>query len=165
MRRFAFLPIAVMVAFASGCADTPVTPVTPGDALLSQGGGSPKFSNVPALACVEEDPSLECSGRVTGVGNLQLTVTGSAAGTADVLCTNPGGQRVEAQDHEFTGTGSAALVKDDNGNFHFNVVISPTGGCPNGNWKVKYENVVWTSPAILELRRGNTIYDTAVVPF
>lgn len=162
MRKLlALLPAAALVALAA-CADAPVSPELasfqhrPGHG--EGGGGSPHFMNAD---CWQDGDNVVCQGRIAGVGSQNRTVRVTATGTADVLCTNPGGQRVEAQDQPITAAGSGAVVESTNGTFVFYVTATPaaTNACPNGRWTFQLANVEY-DVATVELRRGNTVYDT-----
>ncbi len=114
--------------------------------------GSPVFtSNKSAL-------TLSAAGALAGLGNGDIVVALDANGTANLLCTNPGGSsKVPGQNPNFTasGTGIVPAGSVKNGNASFSVTTSPPASpvpgapdCPNSSWTETITSITWTSARI-----------------
>jgi hypothetical protein len=117
--------------------------------------------------CTDEGTFLECTGKVAGLGGTTFRIDVSAAGVADVTCTNPGGQVAPGQSFSFAGAGSTGdQLTPRNGQFRFSVeTVSPTapaGSCPNPMWTATVTDVHFTT-ATLTLFEDSTVSDTITV--
>jgi hypothetical protein len=118
--------------------------------------------------CTDEGTFLECTGKVAGLGGTTFRIDVSASGTADVTCTNPGGQVAPGQSFSFAGAGSTGdQLTPRNGQFRFSVeTVAPTappGSCPNPMWTATVTDVQFTD-ATLTLFENSTVSDTITVP-
>jgi hypothetical protein len=118
--------------------------------------------------CTDEGTFLECTGKVAGLGGTTFRIDVSAAGVADVTCTNPGGQVAPGQSFSFAGAGSTGdQLTPRNGQFRFTVTTSsptaPPGSCPNPMWTATVTDVHFTD-ATLTLFENSTVSDTITVP-
>jgi hypothetical protein len=116
----------------------------------------------------DEGTFLECTGKVAGLGGTTFRIDVSASGTADVTCTNPGGQVAPGQSFAFEGAGSTGdQLTPRNGSFRFTVGTSsptaPAGSCPNPMWTGTVTDVQFTT-ATLTLFEDSTASDTITVP-
>ncbi len=101
---------------------------------------------------------LTAAGTIYGLGNGDVLVTLDASGTANLLCTNPGGSsKVPGQNPNFTASGSGSIPASDvkNGHASFSVTTrlptSPVAGapdCPNSGWTETITSITWTSARI-----------------
>ncbi|MDQ3277345.1 MAG: hypothetical protein M3Q06_03405 [Bacteroidota bacterium] len=102
--------------------------------------------------------NLVFNGKIAGLGSGDVTVVFEGTATADVQCTNPGGQVVEAQGTTIPGvTASKTLTVQKNGttslnNFTVPVTLGNTNPCPNGNWTPSITRVTGFSGTM-------TVYD------
>jgi hypothetical protein len=118
--------------------------------------------------CTDEGTFLECTGKVAGLGGTTFRIDVSASGTADVTCTNPGGQVAPGQSFSFAGAGSTGdQLTPRNGQFRFTVeTVAPTapaGSCPNPMWTATVTDVQF-GDATLTLFEDSTVSDTITVP-
>ena len=135
---------------------------------------------VPALAqsghfndrtveCTDEGTTVECSGKVAGLGGTTFQINTSATGTASVTCTNPAGNVAPGQSFTTTTTGTTGPTPTPrNGQFQFRNLTSaaptaPAGSCPNPMWTATVTDVAFTT-ATLTLFEDSTISDTITVP-
>ncbi len=84
--------------------------------------GPPTFSKTPTAL------QLTADGTVYGLGNGDVLVTLDATGTANTLCTNPGGSsKVPGQNPNFSASGSASVPAANviNGHASFSVTTNP----------------------------------------
>jgi hypothetical protein len=117
--------------------------------------------------CTDNGTFLDCTGKVTSPAGTTIRIEVSAAGVADVTCTNPGGEVAPGQSFAVEATGSTGdqptLTK---GKFAFtvgtNVPIPPPGSCPNPMWEARVTDVHFTS-ATLTLFQISTVADTITV--
>jgi hypothetical protein len=122
--------------------------------------GSPVFSADKSAL------TLSASGTITGLGNGDIVVKLDGSGTANLLCTNPGGSsKVPGQNPNFSASGSAAVpasaVKNGNASFAVttNPPASPVAGapdCPNAGWTETITSITWTSARIRVSSRAPT---------
>ena len=114
--------------------------------------GSPVFtSNTSAL-------TLSASGVIAGLGNGDIVVRLDGSGTANLLCTNPGGSsKVPGQNPNFSASGAGAVPASavKNGNASFGVTTNPPESpvpgapdCPNAGWTETITSITWTSARI-----------------
>jgi hypothetical protein len=97
-------------------------------------------------ACTDEGTTVECTGKVAGLGGTTFEITVSAPGTASVECTNPGGNVAPGQSFSTTVAGtSGPLATPRNGQFRFRVESdtpsAPPGSCPNPMWSAEVVDV------------------------
>lgn len=118
--------------------------------------------------CEDQGTTLQCSGRVAGLGGTTFTITASAPGTASVTCTNPGGNVAPGQSFSTTVTGtSGPFPTPRNGQSAFTVnsttPSAPPGSCPNPQWTGTVTDVVF-GDATITLTEDSTVSDTITVP-
>jgi hypothetical protein len=118
--------------------------------------------------CTDEGTTVECRGKVAGLGGTTFEITVSAPGTASVECTNPGGNVAPGQSFTTTTTGSSGpLATPRNGQFRFTVESdapsAPPGSCPNAMWSAEVVDVVF-GDATITLTEDGVVSDTITVP-
>jgi hypothetical protein len=134
----------------------------PGVALAQSG----HFVGTPT--CTDEGTTVECSGKVAGLGSTTFEITVAAPGTASVECTNPGGNVAPGQSFSTTVAGtSGPLATPRNGQFRFTVESdtpsAPPGSCPNPMWTATVVDVEF-GDATITLTEDGTPSDTITVP-
>ena len=77
-----------------------------GTLALSPAASAQKGHFVGKPTCTDQGTFVECTGKVAGLGSTTFRVDVSAAGVADVECTNPGGEVAQGQSFAFEGAGS-----------------------------------------------------------
>lgn len=114
---------------------------------------NPKYNSGPT--CVDGGITATCTGRLTGLGNGDVLVDVSFPNaTATTLCHSPGrnGSTAPGQNpaSSVAITGSKSFPDPKNGSLRFSVTTdAPTApsaaaaGCPNPNWTVSIEDVVF----------------------
>src|SRR6266496_1171908 len=112
----------------------------------------------PVFTANKSNLTLTASGALAGLGNGDIVVAVDASGTANLLCTNPGGSsKVPGQNPNFTasGTGIVPAGSVKNGNASFSVTTSPPASpipgapdCPNSGWTETITSIIWTSARI-----------------
>jgi hypothetical protein len=118
--------------------------------------------------CTDEGTTVECSGKVAGLGGTTFTITVTATGTASVTCTNPGGNVAPGQSFTTTVAGSSGpFPTPRNGQARFTVEsvapTAPAGSCPNPMWTATVTDVAFTD-ATITLREDGTVSDVITVP-
>jgi hypothetical protein len=118
--------------------------------------------------CTDEGTTVECDGKVAGLGGTTFTIIVEAEGTADVTCTNPGGYVAPCQSFSFDAAGqSGPFPTPRNGQARFTVATdaptAPAGSCPNPQWTATVTDVAFTD-ATLTLIEDSTVSDTITVP-
>jgi hypothetical protein len=135
-------------------------------------GASPGFAQsghfVGTPVCTDEGTTLECRGKVAGLGGTTFEITVSAPGTASVECTNPGGNVAPGQSFDTTVAGtSGPLATPRNGQFRFTVESdtpsAPPGSCPNEMWTAEVVDVEF-GDATITLTEDGVVSDTITVP-
>jgi len=119
--------------------------------------------------CTDEGTTVECSGRVAGLGGTTFNVTVEAEGTAITECRNPGGNVAPGQTFDLDVTGDAGPQPTPrNGSARFNLEsdapVAPAGSCPNPQWTASVTDVVFTSDATITLLEDGNVSDVIVVP-
>jgi hypothetical protein len=118
--------------------------------------------------CTDEGTTVECSGKVAGLGGTTFTITVTATGTASVTCTNPGGNVAPGQSFTTTVAGSSGpFPTPRNGQARFTLEsvapTAPAGSCPNPMWTATVTDVAFTD-ATITLREDGTVSDVITVP-
>lgn len=118
--------------------------------------------------CTDEGTTVECRGKVAGLGGTTFQITVSATGTASVTCTNPAGNVAPGQSFTTTVSGtSGPFATPRNGQARFTVVSNtpsaPPGSCPNPKWTATVTDVQFTT-ATITLFEDSTVSDTITVP-
>jgi hypothetical protein len=134
----------------------------PGTALAQSG----HFVGTPT--CTDEGTTVECRGKVAGLGGTTFEITVEAPGTASVECTNPGGNVAPGQSFTTTVAGtSGPLATPRNGQFRFTVESdtpsAPPGSCPNPMWTATVVDVEF-GDATITLTEDGAVSDTITVP-
>jgi len=125
---------------------------------------------VGAVTCTDTGTVLVCTGKVAGLGGTTFTITVAASpATADVECTNPGGNVAPGQQFNFSATGtSGPLPTPRNGQFRFTVVtnepVAPSGSCPNQSWTADVTDVHFAGTATVTIFEDSTQVAQVVVP-
>lgn len=132
-------------------------------AALAQSG---HFVGTPT--CEDAGTTVECSGKVAGLGGTTFEITVSAPGVATVECTNPAGNVAPGQTFSTTTTGSSGpLATPRNGQFRFTVEsdtpTAPAGSCPNPKWTAEVVDVEF-GDATITLTEDGAVSDTITVP-
>jgi hypothetical protein len=153
MRKFGI--IAVLSLLVTAFAAVPV---------LAQAG---HFVGTPT--CTDEGTFIECTGKVAGLGGTTFRIDVSATGTADVTCTNPGGNVAPGQDTAVDVAGTSGLLPTPrNGNFNFAQTtddpepLPPTPTCPNNAWTPNIVDLTFTD-ATVTLTEDGVVSDTITV--
>ena len=160
MRRIA-IAIAAIAGFV-GLAFGAAPAYAQSGHFVTGGGNAPE--------CTDEGTTVECTGKVAGLGGTTFEITIEAPGIASVECTNPGGNVAPGQDTAVTVAGtSGPLPTPRNGQFVFTVQsddpepLPPTPTCPNDQWMPNIVDVAFTE-ATLTLFEDGVISDTVTVP-
>ena len=117
--------------------------------------------------CQDVGTSLQCSGKVAGLGGTTFEIRVTADGTASVECANPAGNVAPGQSFTFDAEGSTgSLPTPRNGQFRYTVATqapsAPAGSCPNPKWTATVTDVSFTN-ITLELFEGGVLVDSATV--
>jgi hypothetical protein len=125
---------------------------------------------VQTQTCTDEGTTVECSGKVAGLGGTTFEITVEADGIASVECTNPGGNVAPGQDTAVTVAGTTEpLPTPRNGQFRYTLAtddpepLPPTPTCPNAQWTPDIVDVTFTTATITLLEDG-VISDVVTVP-
>jgi len=118
--------------------------------------------------CTDEGTTVECVGKVAGLGGTTFQIDISAPGTASVECTNPAGNVAPGQSFSTTAAGtSGPQPTPRNGSFRFNVdtetPTAPAGSCPNPKWTANVVDVEF-GDATITLSEDGAVSDTITVP-
>ena len=117
--------------------------------------------------CTDEGTTVECKGKVAGLGGTTFTISVTAPGMASVECTNPGGNVAPGQNFNTTVAGSSGpFATPRNGQFRFTVEsdtpTAPPGSCPNDMWTAEVIDVAF-GDATITLTENGTVSDTITV--
>jgi hypothetical protein len=129
--------------------------------FITGGGNAPD--------CTDLGTTLECSGKVAGLGGTTFEITVTAPGTASIECINPGGNRAPGQDTAVNAAGSSGpLATPRNGQFQFTLAtVAPTvpntPTCPNDSWTATVVDVTF-GDATLSLFEDGVLSDQVIVP-
>lgn len=160
MRRIAIAVTALgtLVGLAFGAA-----PAYAQSGHFVTGGGN-------APECTDEGTTVECTGKVAGLGGTTFEITIEAEGIASVECTNPGENVAPGQDTAVTVAGTTEPQPTPrNGQFVFTVAtddpepLPPTPTCPNVQWTPNIVDVAFTE-ATLTLLEDGVVSDVVTVP-
>lgn len=118
--------------------------------------------------CTDQGTTLECRGKVAGLGGTTFEISVEASGVASVECRNPGGNVAPGQSFDFGAVGtSGPLATPRNGQFRFTVETdtpsAPAGSCPNRQWTAEVVDVEFDD-ATITLTEDGTVSDTITVP-
>ena len=126
--------------------------------------------NDKTVSCSDTGTTVECDGKVAGLGGTTFEITIEADGIASVECTNPGGNVAPGQDTAVTVAGTTEpLPTPRNGQFRFTVdtddpePLPPTPTCPNNQWTPNIVDVTFTE-ATLSLFEDGVLSDQVTVP-
>ena len=153
MRKFGI--IAVLSLLVTAFAAVPV---------LAQAG---HFVGTPT--CTDQGTTLQCTGKVAGLGGTTFEISTEAAGIATTTCTNPAGNVAPGQTTEVDVTGTTGPTPTPrNGQFQFDVAsetptVPNTPTCPNNKWRATVTDVEF-GDATLTLREDGVVSDTITVP-
>ena len=119
--------------------------------------------------CTDEGTTVECTGKVAGLGGTTFEITVTAPGTASVECTNPGGNVAPGQDTAVETSGTTGEQSTPrNGQIRFTgstldpEPLPPTPTCPNNQWTPDIVDVQFTDATITLLEDG-VVSDTITV--
>ena len=132
-------------------------------AALAQSG---HFVGTPV--CTDEGTTVECTGKVAGLGGTTFQIDVSSPGTASVTCTNPAGNVAPGQSFTTTAAGtSGPQPTPRNGSFRFDVdtttPTAPAGSCPNPMWMATVVDVEF-GDATITLSEDGAVSDSITVP-
>ena len=160
MRRIA-IAITALAAFV-GLAFGAAPAYAQSGHFIESGAGAPE--------CHDTGLTVECTGKVAGLGGTTFEITIEATGIASVECTNPGGNVAPGQDTAVTVAGTTdPLPTPRNGQFRFTVEtddpepLPPTPTCPNDQWVPNIVDVAFTT-ATLTLFEDGVQSDQVIVP-
>jgi hypothetical protein len=156
--------IAIVVATLAGLVGLVfgATPASAQSGHFVTGGGN-------AAECTDEGTTVECSGKVAGLGGTTFEITVEASGIASVECTNPGGNVAPGQDTAVDVAGSSGPQPTPrNGQFVFTVsTVAPTvpnfPTCPNPQWTANVVDVAF-GDATISLFEDGVLSDQITVP-
>jgi hypothetical protein len=139
-------------------------------ALIASASGALAQSGhfVGTPVCTDEGTTVECTGKVAGLGGTTFQIDVSAPGTASVTCTNPAGNVAPGQSFTTTAAGtSGPQPTPRNGSFRFSVdtttPTAPAGSCPNPKWTATVVDVEF-GDATITLSEDGAVSDSITVP-
>src|SRR5215217_3155223 len=104
-----------------------------------------------APSCTDTGLTVECTGKVAGLGGTTFEITIEAAGIATVECHNPAGNVAPGQDTEVDAAGTTGPQPTPrNGQVVFTIEtespapLPPTPTCPNEMWTPVITDVAFT---------------------
>jgi hypothetical protein len=157
MKRFLLLSAVAVAALAF-----------PGAASAQSGHFVTGGGNAPS--CTDEGTTVECTGKVAGLGGTTFEITVEADGIASVECRNPGGNVAPGQDTSVTAAGTTGPQPTPrNGAFRFDFeTVEPgplpaTPTCPNNQWTPEIVDVEF-GEATITLREDGVVSDEITVP-
>jgi hypothetical protein len=156
MRRF----LVLLAVFATVL-------MIPGIAFAQSGHFVTGGGNAPE--CTDAGTTVECTGKVAGLGGTTFEITVEASGIATVECENPAGNVAPGQDTAVDVAGSSGpLPTPRNGQFVFTVATDPptvpnVPTCPNPQWTARVIDVAF-GDATLSLFEDGVLSDTVTVP-
>ena len=125
---------------------------------------------VQTQTCTDEGTTVECSGKVAGLGGTTFEITVEADGIATVTCTNRGGNIAPGQNTAVdVSGGSGPLPTPRNGSFRYTVEsddpepLPATPTCPNNGWTPDIVDVTF-GPATISLFEDGNLSDQVTVP-
>ena len=155
MKRTIVLVVALILAFAA----------TP--ALAESGHFIESGANAPV--CTDVGTTVECEGKVSGLGGTTFEITVLAEGTASLVCANPGQNTdVPGQRGVVTSGSTGVELTPTNGQYTFTgadvSTAEPTVAftCPNAKWTQTVTDVVFTE-ATLTLFEDGAVSDSVTV--
>jgi hypothetical protein len=158
MKRFIIALAAVIALFGLTAAPA----YAQSGHFIDNGAGAPE--------CTDEGTTVECTGKVAGLGGTTFEITIEAPGIASVECTNPGGNVAPGQDTAVTVAGTTGpQLTPRNGAFVFTIEtddpepLPPTPTCPNNQWTPEIVDVTFTT-ATLTLFEDDVQTDQVIVP-
>ena len=120
--------------------------------------------------CTDEGTTVECQGKVAGLGGTTFEITVDAVGIATVTCTNPGGNVAPGQNTTVNTSGTTGeLETPRNGQYRFTGSTDDPGPlpstptCPNNKWTPDVVDVDFTN-ATITLLEGGVVSDMITVP-
>ena len=121
--------------------------------------------------CEDTGTQLSCDGKVAGLGGTTFEIRILAPdATADVTCTNPGGNVAPGQSFSFTATGTTGTrMTPRNGSFNFRNLettapAAPAGSCPNPQWTGTVTDVDFSGTATIILLENGVEVDSVEAP-
>jgi hypothetical protein len=119
--------------------------------------------------CTDQGLTVECKGKVAGLGGTTFEITVDAVGIASVECTNPGGNVAPGQDTTVNTSGTTGEQSTPrNGQYRFTGSTEDPGPlpstptCPNDKWTADIVDVEFTTATITLLEDG-VVADTITV--
>lgn len=120
--------------------------------------------------CTDEGTTVQCRGKVAGLGGTTFEITVDAVGIASVECTNPGGNVAPGQDTTVETSGTTGEQETPrNGQYRFTgstedpEPLPSTPTCPNNKWTPDVVDVEFTTATVRLLEDG-VVSDSVTVP-
>lgn len=124
-----------------------------------------------ALSSTDNGTTDTVCGKLTGLGNGDLTITLIGSGTRSSSCSNPAGNFAPGNPGEILVSGVTTVPSTEikNGTVAFCVTTDdPTCttakdcGCPNNNWTATITDVAFTSLTLIVEQGGKVVLRTTV---